>query len=211
MGSVQRREREREQIRQMIMDAAMSLFVNEGFEKVTIRNIAEAIEYTPGAIYSYFKDKDEIFYALHLEAFGKLFEVLRDAALKGNPMERLHNIGKAYMQFGLDNPQQYDLMFISTITGKQIAEKMTMMEQGWHQGQKAFEVLVSTIQLAIDEGYMPKGNAKAAGTMFWSLVHGIVSLLIRNRCVYSPEETRRLMKIGYEYMMKALMHGEVVK
>jgi len=204
MGSLERREREREETRQLILDAAMRLWIEKGFDTVTIRNIADAIEYTPGAIYSYFKDKDEIFYALHFEAFERFFETLRSAALFGSPIERLKNIGESYLNFAFENPQRYDLMFISANSGKKIAES-----DGWHVGEKAFEVLHATVKLAMDEGYIPKGDSKAASMMFWAHVHGIVSLILRNRYIYSMDTTKKLVKKSMDYMLRALSQKEL--
>ncbi|MFQ3599300.1 MAG: TetR/AcrR family transcriptional regulator [Chloroherpetonaceae bacterium] len=204
MGSLERREREREETRQLILDAAMHLWIESGFEAVTIRNIADAIEYTPGAIYSYFKDKDEIFYALHFQSFERFFEMLRNAALFGSPMERLKNIGEAYLKFAFENPQRYDLMFISRTSGKKIVES-----DGWHVGEKAFEVLHATVKLAMDEGYIPKGDSKAASMMFWAHVHGIASLILCDRYVYSIDITKKLIKKSMEYLMSALSQKEL--
>ena len=93
-----RREREREEMKRLITGAARKLFVTEGYESTTIRRIAEAIEYTPGAIYSYFKDKDAILYALHQEGFLELQRRFLSAIVPGkNPVEQLAQLGEAYV------------------------------------------------------------------------------------------------------------------
>src|SRR6266704_2957044 len=73
MGIKERQERDREAVRRAILDAARELFVAEGFRNVSIRKIAERIEYSPAAIYSYFPSKDDIFFALAEEGFRLLF------------------------------------------------------------------------------------------------------------------------------------------
>ena len=70
MGIKERQERDREAVRRSILDAARELFVAEGFQNVSIRKIAERIEYSPAAIYGYFPSKDDIFFALAEEVFG---------------------------------------------------------------------------------------------------------------------------------------------
>src|SRR5437868_15486907 len=72
MGIKERQERDREAVRRSILDAARELFVAEGFQNVSIRKIAERIEYSPAAIYGYFPSKDDIFYALAEEGFRLL-------------------------------------------------------------------------------------------------------------------------------------------
>ena len=64
MGILERKEKQREEIRKMILEASMQLFVKEGFENVSIRKIADLIEYSPTTLYIYFKDKNEIFSSL---------------------------------------------------------------------------------------------------------------------------------------------------
>ena len=73
MGVKERQERERETVSRAILDAARELFVTQGYQEVSIRKIAERIEYSPAAIYSYFPSKDDIFFALAEEGFRLLF------------------------------------------------------------------------------------------------------------------------------------------
>ena len=75
MGIRERHERDREAIQRAILDAARELFVSEGYQNVSIRKIAERIEYSPAAIYGYFRSKDDIFFALAEEGFRLLSSV----------------------------------------------------------------------------------------------------------------------------------------
>ena len=77
MGIKERQERDREAVRRAILDAARELFVTEGYRNVSIRKIAEKIEYSPAALYGYFPSKDDIFYALAEEGFQLLHEIGR--------------------------------------------------------------------------------------------------------------------------------------
>src|SRR6266581_4937915 len=72
MGIKERQERDRETVRRAILDAARDLFTTEGYKNVSIRKIAERIEYSPAAIYGYFPSKDDIFFALAEEGVGLL-------------------------------------------------------------------------------------------------------------------------------------------
>ena len=74
MGIAERKEKQKLEIRKMILEASMKLFVDQGFDNVSIRKIADLIEYSPTTVYLYFKDKDEIFYDLHNIGFQKLLE-----------------------------------------------------------------------------------------------------------------------------------------
>src|ERR1044071_8476533 len=112
MGIAERKEKQKAEIRKMILDASMILFVEEGFSNVSIRKIADLIEYSPTTVYLYFKDKDEILFNLHELGFQKMAEYNTSLWDIKNPLLRLHKMGENYIQFGLQNPEFYDLMFI---------------------------------------------------------------------------------------------------
>src|SRR6476620_8812380 len=109
MGIKERHERDREAVRRSILDAARELFVTEGYENVSIRKIAERIEYSPAAIYGYFPSKDDIFFALAEEGFRLLGN---PAALSEGPkftdqprLERIKAIFWRMYEFSRDEPQ----------------------------------------------------------------------------------------------------------
>src|SRR5687768_17234721 len=98
-----RKQREKEEMRQLILEAARVIFLEKGYDQTSIRNIAEKIEYSPGTIYLYFKEKDEIFHALHEEGFSRLIEQMQPLRFVENPYERLKAMGRIYMKFAQDN------------------------------------------------------------------------------------------------------------
>ena len=116
MGIKERQERDREAVRRSILDAARDLFVTEGYENVSIRKIAERIEYSPAAIYSYFPSKDDIFFALAEEGF----RLLGDPAAEEHrhqleslpPLERIRAIFWRVYEFSREHPQYFELMFV---------------------------------------------------------------------------------------------------
>lgn len=187
MGSEQRRERDRQEMRETILRAAIKLFAEESFEKVTMRRIAEAIDYTPGTIYWYFKDKDEIVFALHQRGFEILFAKQQPTMAIADPVERLRRLAEIYIEFALENPEYYDLMFINSATGRCIERD----EGSWKAGEAAFGVLRETMRQVIAAGRMRgTDDPDVAAYAAWAAVHGIASLRIRNRCGMLPEEDR---------------------
>src|SRR6476620_365474 len=112
MGIKERHERDREAVRRGILDAARELFVTEGYENVSMRKIAERIEYSPAAIYGYFPSKDEIFIALAEEGV-RLFADCSIGSLEGlSAIERLRRIVLRLYRFSSDHPQYFALMFV---------------------------------------------------------------------------------------------------
>src|SRR5262245_50420759 len=116
MGIKERQERDREAVRRAILDAARDLFVTEGYRNISIRKIAERIEYSPAAIYSYFPSKDDIFFALAEEGFRLLGDPAspeREQRLAGlGPLERVRSIFWTMYEFSRNHPQYFALMFL---------------------------------------------------------------------------------------------------
>lgn len=183
MGIRERKERERLEKRGLILETAMGLFIEEGFENVSMRRIAEKIEYSPATIYLYFKDKNEILFALQVEGFESFYALQQTILSEKNPWERLRKHGKAYIRFALENPEYYDLMFIMRGPIKELKTK-----KEWEIGMRSYDFLKENIKACMDSGYLPRADLDVAAFAIWSFTHGIVSLVIRDRTVKFPEE-----------------------
>lgn len=170
-------------MRQQIIEAARELFVREGIEKTSLRAIAKEIEYSPATIYLYFKDKDEILYAVHEEAFRMFLEEFKKVSVIENPMERLRELGRQYIRFAINNPEYYDLMFI--VRAPMETDKA---QEKQYIGKESYDFLYHTVLDCIEKGYIREQNAHKVAFMVWSYVHGSVSLYIRSRMEIYPEE-----------------------
>jgi len=193
MGIVERKEKQKTEIKKMILEASMKLFVDEGFDHVTIRKIADLIEYSPTTVYLYFKDKNEILYNLHEMGFQKLGAMNQSLVEIANPITRLHKMGENYIDFGLSNPEFYDVMFIQRAPMQVLAE---MNDCDWTYGESALNALKLTIEEAMSKGLLKEGNTDAVAMGIWGMVHGLVSLAIRDR----------FEKLGKDLDLKAMMH-----
>lgn len=178
MGIAERKEKQKTEIRKLILDASMKLFVEEGFESVTIRRIAEIIEYSPTTVYLYFKDKDEIFYALHDIGFENLQEFNQNLVSIQNPLLRLHKMGENYLRFGMEHPEYYNLMFIM---GEPMKTMIQLGCEDWKPGNAALSRLQATVTECMEKGYLAKSDPYLVSLSVWSFVHGLVSLGIRQR------------------------------
>jgi AcrR family transcriptional regulator len=141
MSISERKAREKEEMKDLILNSAMDLIVKEGIENLSLRGIAEKIEYSPATVYLYFADKGEIIHALHLIGFEKLYNLQMSVSHIEHPLERLMRQGEVYMKFAFENPEYYDLMFIAKGTAEKISEK-----HEWDVGQRSFELLRETVK-----------------------------------------------------------------
>src|SRR5436190_9811034 len=112
MGIKERQERDREAVARAILDAARELFVTDGYQEVSIRKIADRIEYSPAAIYSYFGSKDDIFFALAEEGFRLLFSYAQDTPPSDDPGDTLRWMFWRYYAFSKEHPEYFALMFL---------------------------------------------------------------------------------------------------
>jgi AcrR family transcriptional regulator len=206
MGTKERKELEKQKMRKLILDNAMKLFLEKGFENITIRHIAEKIEYSPATIYLYFKDKDEIIYTLHREGFEKLYMWQQKILSINDPLKRLHKHAEMYVSFALENPEFYDLMFIKRAPFRKIKEMKCKDGVDWEIGMRSYDLLKKNIEDCMKEGFFPETNIDVAAFSLWSYVHGMVSLIIRDRCSMFPEEQLQpLVKGALDFMRGNIM------
>jgi AcrR family transcriptional regulator len=177
MGSRERRDREKNELRGKILDAARELFVEQGYDAVTMRKVAERIEYSPTAIYLHFEDKAALLREIVAADFAKLAAQFQKLARIEDPLERLIRVGRAYVDFGLAHPNHYRLMF-GAHPG-QTVEPKTMSGDPQHD---AYAFLCVTVTEAMEsERLRPElHNPELVAQVLWSAVHGIVSLQIEH-------------------------------
>lgn len=177
MGVKERREREREEIRGKILDAARELFVHEGYEAVSMRKIAEKIEYSPTAIYFHFKDKEAVMRELCDADFLALAQQFGEIGKIADPIERLRATGLAYADFALHYPNHYRLMFMTPHPPHDPEE--SAIRKG-NPEEDAYAFLKATIEEGIAQGrFRPElTDADLLAQVNWAGIHGVVSLQI---------------------------------
>lgn len=202
MGISDRKEREKQEMKKLIIDAAMRMFVEDGYEKTSIRNIADKIEYSPGTIYLYYKDKDELLYAVQKEAFSKMLEAFQQHANSRSPWKRLEQIAYTYVNFGIEHPDLYDLMFIIR------APMNTAEKKGdWENGDACFNYLGDTIRECMEKGLLRYTDPRVAALSIWSMGHGLVSLQVRCRfkvMELSDDQVSQMINISIKEFLRTI-------
>lgn len=178
MGVKERREREKSETRDKILDAARELFVSEGYEGVSMRKVAEKIEYSPTAIYVHFADKEELFRELCHQDYARLAEVFQSSVISSDPIERLKQIGAIYIDFGMRYPHHYKFMFMTPFPTHEPDEQDR--EVMGNPEMDAYAFLKWAVQQAIDAGRFREELTDAAiiSQTLWASVHGVISLQI---------------------------------
>ncbi|MFC6102281.1 MAG: TetR/AcrR family transcriptional regulator [Sphingobacterium sp.] len=189
MGIKERKERHKEDLRQRILDAAKVLFLKEGYDATSIRKIASAIEFSPTTIYLYYKDKNDIIYALQKEGFKLLRTKFSALSNVENPFERLKAMGRTYLQFSIENREFYELMFVM----KEPLEFLENVcgegeEEQWDEGVEAFSFLVHTIADCQQAGYFGGHDTRMFSLLIWSTVHGLSTLNMHGHITHVVEK-----------------------
>jgi len=181
MGIKERQERDREAVRRSILDAARELFMAEGFQHVSIRKIAERIEYSPAAIYGYFPSKDDIFFSLAEEGLRLLGDpgaVESDPRYKdAPPLERVRAMFWRLYEFSCEQPQYFALIFVDRSVpriSREYERFAFMRDRKQH--------IIEALQACVDAGELPRGlNTAVAMRALMVGVLGVAVLQLSDR------------------------------
>jgi AcrR family transcriptional regulator len=172
LGVKERRERERTQVRERILDAALEVFADKGVEGVTMRALADAIEYSAPVIYAHFRDKDAI---IHELCHRQLRDLAKAFANFGalDPVERLRQIGYVYADFAVDHPSHFRFLFLMA---HDLPEDEELAKNDPERNAVAF--LRQTVKDGLAAGvFRPEfTDADEIAQICWGAAHGFVAL-----------------------------------
>lgn len=204
VARAERRAREKSEFREEVLAAARAIVLEEGFGGLTMRKIADAVEYAPGTIYLYFESRDAIAFELCRRGFEEFLSALVPAASIVDPEERLRDLGRRYVAFGIARPQTYRLIFMeeakyaTAIFAKRV-------EDADSPGMRALALLVMTFDELRAQGRLRvDATSQELAETIWASVHGIVSLV----CTYSNvpmTSAERLMAVQTEMLFDGLL------
>ena len=200
MSITERKLKEKEDMRMLILDGARKVFLRKGYELASIRNIAEEINYSPSSIYFYFKEKGEIFHELHEEGFRLLMSKMQVLAHVSDPFERLKAMGNVFIDFAINNKDFYNLMFIVEEPLKRNAE-----EERSGMGNKTLSGLISVVEECIAAGKFTGMNAENLSFTILSTLHGMSSMFCKDRTkTFTDRSSEQLIKDGYQTFVTML-------
>lgn len=198
MGIIERRLRQKEEIRASILATAWQMVKEEGWQSLSIRRIAEAIEYSVPVIYDHFENKEAILYEFGKEGFKILAKKIQQAKDKtDDPVEQLKIMADAYWNFAFKNKEHYQLMYGMGMPGceveKCLPEKTTFRN-----------LVMEPIAAIIERGKNPEANPCLKYYTFWSILHGLISLKNMRTSGVSDEVNKLVMDDAIEGFIKNL-------
>ena len=179
MSIAERRQEEKEQRRQDIIDAAEAVFARKGVEKATMADVADEARLSRGLIYFYFKDKDALYLAIMLRATQALYDLFQQAIVPyDRGLDRIKALGRAYLEFHNKMPNYFDAMaaFESRtieLEGPSEGERDCLLE-----GKKIIELMKSVIEHGIEDGSIrgDSGDPLGMAICLWGFTHGIIQI-----------------------------------
>lgn len=197
-----------------ILRVANAHYIRAGLAGLSMRKIATEVGVSATAIYRHYDDKLALVFALVREGYGRFSSALREGA-QGEPdaLPRLLALGDAYVDFALEDPATYQLLFLSThhlaagaASGTPTASQnaFDLPPELQAAGRDSLWILVSAVERAMDEGVLKPTDALAASRILWAQLHGVVSLHLAQRLGVSDAACRDLCRHGFAAALEGL-------
>jgi AcrR family transcriptional regulator len=186
MGIAERRLRQKDEVRASILATAWQIVKEEGWQALSIRKIADAIEYSVPVIYDHFENKEAILFEFGKEGFQLLTKKIQQAVEKDDdPAQKLRLVANAYWNFASRNKEHYQLMYGVGMVGCE-------MEKCFTERADFRNMVIEPIQVLISKSKNPGINPCLKYYTFWSILHGLIA--IRNmRNPYVTEEVNKMV------------------
>ncbi len=200
MPKTTRSPEEVKKIKDRILETALQLLIDDGFMHFSMRKLAARLSITAASIYNYFTNKDELYLLIQTRGFEMLYEMIEDASRKNaSPEKRLENIIRAYLKFGMDNPEYYEIMF-SRNTPKYVDYKKTDIEPvAFREKQTALKSadIAIAVYSAVFENRKTVSDKVLRMNMLqvWCMLNGLINLF--NSRVLQEVEDNADAVIGY--------------
>ncbi|MDR3426642.1 MULTISPECIES: TetR/AcrR family transcriptional regulator [Silvimonas] len=188
-------------MRELILQAALDIVVREGFAELSMRKIADAIEYSPATLYLHFESRDAIAYQLCTRGYAEFArELLPAVATESEPVAQLRVLSEGYIQFGLDHPETYRLIFM---TKPEYANAVTEGNDEESAGMQVFMALINAFEALRASGKLASAlPSQALAELLWAGLHGVVSLKLT-----CPLFTSATAQEQGQQMLDAQLHG----
>jgi AcrR family transcriptional regulator len=200
MGRKERRLREQQELKQSILDAAREIAQAEGWRNVTMRKIADRIEYSHPAIYDYFENKDVLLLELVHEGFRLLEAELQAARAQAHdPVEAMRLIGRTYLTFAWCYPELYRLMYGLDGVTFSISEPEK-------EGEQIDDVVAETVKEVLESHSWSTNLLAEKVNILWSTAHGLVALTMADRIRGGQAQAMQLLDRATQDMLLAWEH-----
>lgn len=210
MSTQARREREKTQRRNAILDAAEALFFEKGFAATTMDEVAARAELSKGTVYLYFSTKDEVQLGLNVRAKQTLWEMMHNTPACASGLEQVLALGRSYLRFALEQPNYHATMLSCMNQEAELLASNPFAQLAHEYGEKTLGLLVSAVVRGQQDGSVdPMIAPLPTSLVLWGQLSGLTEILAAKRAYFSQQGLREaaVYEMAFDLMRKALSVG----
>jgi AcrR family transcriptional regulator len=164
-------------LRAAVLEAALTMLVREGYERLSMRKIANAVGCSVSSIYLYFANKDELIHSLMDRGFEEWYQVVQERVVReAPPQELLEVYCREYIEFGLKNPELYEIMYV--FHNERLSRYPKKL---WRRARRPMEYMLEVLRLCDPRGVRSEAEARITAQVIFGILHGVVSAIIARR------------------------------
>ncbi len=206
MGIKERKEREKDQRRELIINAAKEIMAEEGLDNLSIRKIANRIEYSPAIIYHYFKDKDEIVTQLMTAGYKKIVDAISSSLSPGGePEDVLRRMTRQYIEVALQMSDEFKTIQLDSSPG--VLEYTASLFKGAAAQKPALKILYQCLKGLHKDKDLSDNWFELTAQVMTTTTFGLIVKLILEKDVVSEEQKERLI----EHAIECIIDGMVLR
>jgi len=204
MGSIERRQREKEQRRQHILNAARKLLLKKGIAATSMNQIARNAELSVGTLYLYFKNKEELYATLQEEGLDMLYDKIQQSRLLGNtPEEKLKEMANAYRDFSIEHKNYFDIINYF-LTSPEIVFSPGFKSRIDEHGNRIINLIEEVMRNKIDPKIKSDMDVRRASLVYWSNLHGMLQFRKLQNTILKDQNFEDLYLFSIKYILKSL-------
>lgn len=205
MGSKERREREKEQRKNQILDVARALLLEKGLQATSINQIAKRSELSVGTFYSYYKSKEELYVALQQEGLDILYALISAAVRrKRDPKGKIRGIAQAYLAFTEEHKNYFDIINYFLNSSSEMFFSPQLKEQVDQHGNRIVDVMAGIIDAGIRSGHFREVPAKRYALILWGTMHGITQFRKLRNTILREDNLHGIYDEAVELFIEAI-------
>lgn len=204
MGTKERKEREKDEHRELILNAANEIIRKEGLEKLSIRKIAAKIEYSPAIIYHYFHDKEDIINIIMKKSYEKIIAVLSSSENSNyTPEDKIRHSLRKYIYLALEMPEEYKTILLNS--SPKVLENTSVLFKGAALERTAFGILYQDLKDIYIDKNIDDNVIELTAQVIWTSTFGLILRLIVEKNVSKEQR-----KIIIDHHIKLIVDGIIL-
>jgi len=195
--------RKQEETKKSILEVARNIISAEGIKGLSIRKITNALDYSPGIIYHYFKDKNEIIETLVGEGYGQILASVKSVKRnEDEPENEIREVFTNYIKAALESSEYYKVVMLNS--DPSILKKTSLLDKGVSKTSPTLQVLCENIERGISKNRYATWDSELSAQIIWTSTFGLIIKLMTEKNI-SQEQMNRLIDHHFTILFKGLL------